>query len=286
MLIRHAHQDKHYNPFLTKWATWFSQNDDRFCATKIFSPAGIKRRTDESYAVEDHAQGVIAPASEQEVNGAKLLQGNLNATAQAAELLRLGREAHFFSRFIKPGVWARDVTGAADTNYDQNKVQKWTNTDANPLEDIAHLAEEMEHRERGCQPNSICVARDVWNALRMHPKISSHPLVARYRGNAAATRQAIASLLGVEKILIMELPHIKKGFLFLFYQGQYPNLLGLRDISAGVNFVWRPSNIKERNADLWIRSYQKQSGHCVEARYSSDSKVASKDCGTLIQELV
>lgn len=286
MLIRHAHQDKHYNQFLTKWETRFSQSADRFCATKIFPPAGIKRRTDESYAVEDHAQSVIAPASEREVNGAKLLQGDLSATARAAELLRLEREAHFFSRFIKPGVWARDVTGAADTNYEQNMVEKWTNTGANPREDIAHLAEEMEHRERGCRPNSICVARDVWNALKMHPKISSHSLVTRYQGNAAATRQVIAFLLGVEKILIMELPHIKKGFLFLFYQGQYQNLWGLRDITAGVNFVWRPSNIEERNADLWIRSYREQSGYCVEARYSSDSKVASKDCGTLIQELV
>ncbi len=84
--------------------------------------------------------------------------------------------------------------------------------------------------------------------------------------------------------------HIKKGFLFLFYQDQN-YMLDIPRMTAGVNFVYsehtNPVSVED---SLLAHKYKAPDlitqGHYVEVGCSLDFCVVSPDCGTLIQNLV
>lgn len=270
-----------YDPELTKYVNEHLEDNGRFCSRGIFLPEPVRDRTGKLHnTIEDHREAAVVVSESQ--------KAPRDQAYQVAEHLLIGREKSFFEKFIRPGIWARDVTGAADTNYSNNKVKKWTSSNiyANPLADITHLASEMGKRQRGRRPNKICMARDVWDEFRSHPKILNHRHMSSINGDGPDTRRAAAILFEVAEVLIMELPSIKEGFLFLFHQGRYSHLQSLGGSTAGVNFVWKPSNVDVEGADPWIRHYRAEGRNHVEARYSSCFKVVSKDCGTLIENLV
>lgn len=250
------------------------EDNGRFCARRIFLPKPVRERTGQLYDATE-----VAVSKDQ--------KAHRDQAYQVAEHLLIRREENFFGQFIKPDIWARDVTGAADTDYAKNKVKKWasSNIDANPRVDITHLASEMARRQHGRRPNKICMARDVWDEFRNHPKILTHPRMSGINGDGPGTRRAAAELFEVNEVLIMEQLGIKKSFLFLFHQGAYSHLQSL-SATAGVNFVWKPSNVDVEGADPWIRCYRAEGRNYVEARYSSYFEVVSKDCGTLIEDLV
>ena len=272
-------RDEDYDPELTKYVNEHLEDNGRFCASGIFLPRPVWDGTGRPHdAIEDHQETAVVVGEDQEARRGQAYQ--------VAERLLIRREEYFFRQFIQPGIWARDVTGATDTDYGNNKVKKWTssNIDANPLADITHLASEMGERQQGRKPNKICMARNVWDEFRNHPKILNHPRIRSI--DEDGLRRVAAALFKVEEILIMELPNIKESFLFLFHQGIYLYLQSLNKLTAGMNFVWKPSNVDVEGADPWIRYYRAEGRNHVEARYSSHFKVASKDCGTLIENLV
>lgn len=274
-------RDEGYDPELTKYVNEHLENNGRFCAHRIFLPEPVRDRTGVLHdAIEDHQETAIVADEDQEARR--------DQAYQVVERLLIRREKYFFGQFIRPGIWARDVTGAADTDYGNNKVKKWTssNIDANPLADITHLASEMGERRHGRRPNKICMARDVWDEFMNHPKVLTHPLMSDIKGDGRDTRRDAAALLQVHEVLIMELPSIKESFLFLFHQGTYSHLQNLSQLIAGVNFVWKPSNVDVEGANPRVRCYRTKGRNYVEARYSSYFKVVSKDCGTLIENLV
>lgn len=192
------------------------------------------------------------------------------AIAVMEELHRRGPAKNFCDRFLQSGVWAQDVTGVPSaTDYYNNQIMRWSEVNADPAADIQELSRLMEIRTNGCRPNRICMARDVWDAVREHPKFSNRPV----------TTDRIARKFGVDEIVIMEMIHIKCGFLFLFYQDKYytPDRGGM---TAGVNF----------NTNLRYREYNGfesgKPGRYIEIRYSFDFRIVSSDCGTLIQNLI
>ena len=274
-------RDEDYDAELTKYVNKHLEENGRFCTRGIFSPEPVREKTGQLYdAIEDHQEPAIVVSEDQEARR--------DQAYQVAEKLLIGREEYFFKKFIRPGIWARDVTGAADTDYDNNKVKKWTSStiDANPLADITRLASEMGERQHGCRPNKICMARDVWDKFGNHPKVLNRlRRISGTDGDGLDTRQAAAALFEVDEVLIMERPHIKESFLFLFHQETYSHFQSL-STTAGVNFVWKPSNVDVEGADPWIRCYRAEGRNYVEARYSSYFEVVSKDCGTLIEDLV
>ncbi len=280
MLATSLCRDENYDSALTKYVNKHLEDNSQFCACEIFLPKPVRNRTDKLHAVEDHKETVVIVSESQDARK--------DLASEVAECLLRKREDYFFSQFIKRGIWARDVTGAEITDYENNKVRKWrsSNADADPLVDITRLASEMGQRQRGHRPNRICMARNVWDEFRDHPKILNNFRIRGIDGDAPDALQAAAALFGVDKVLIMELPHIKENFLFLFYQEICSRSQKLNSLTAGVNFVWKPSNVEVEGAGPWIRSYSAESRNYLEAQYSSDFQIASKDCGTLIEELV
>ena len=270
-------RDENYDSELTKYVNKHLEENSRFCTRGIFSPEPVREKTSQLYDAKEPA---IVVSENQEARR--------DQAYQVAEYLLRVREKYFFKKFIRPGIWARDVTGAAETGYDKNKVKKWasSNIDANPLTDITRLASEMGERQHGHRPNKICMARDVWDEFGNHPEVLN--LLRRISGtdgDGLASRRAAAALFEVDEVLIMEQLDIKKSFLFLFHQGAYSHLQSL-STTAGVNFVWKPSNVDIEGANPWIRCYRAEGRNYVEARYSSYFEVVSKDCGTLIEDLV
>ena len=274
------YRDENYDSALTKYVNEHLEDNSHFCACEIFLPEPVRDRANKLHTVEDHKEAAVIVGERQDARR--------GLASEVAECLLRKREDYFFSQFIRHGIWARDVTGAEVTDYENNKVRKWrsSNADANPLVDITRLASEMGHRQRGHRPNRICMARNVWDEFRDHPKILNNFRMRGIDGDAPDALRAAAALFGVDKVLIMELPHIKENFLFLFYQEIYSRSHKLNSLTAGVNFVWKPSNVDVEGANPWIRSYSAESRNYLEAQYSSDFQIASKDCGTLIEELV
>ena len=270
-------RDENYDSELTKYVNKHLEGNNRFCTRGIFSPEPVREKTGQLYDAKEPA---IVVSENQEARR--------DQAYQVAEHLLRGREKYFFKKFIRPGIWARDVTGAAETDCDKDKVKKWasSNIDADPLTDITRLASEMGERQHGRRPNKICMARDVWDEFGNHPEVLNRlRRISGTDGDGLDTRRAAAALFEVDEVLIMEQLDIKKSFLFLFHQGAYSHLQSL-STTAGVNFVWKPSNVDIEGANPWIRCYRAEGRSYVEARYSSYFEVVSKDCGTLIEDLV
>ena len=288
---------------LTDLAVAHSKKIDGLSATRIFPSVPVKERCaqydmypkgfrDSSgsntsgkhpklYEVQDHTQPEFVSKNAQTNTLEPDLCDHDAVEAATEKLLREDLDEDFCKRFLQPGVWGQDVTGGSNAaNCDNNQIKQWSDADADPAADIKELSHIMSIRTGGRGPNKICLARDVWDAVEMHPKF----------GNRLVTRESIAAKFRVDEVIVMEMIHIKSGFLFLFYQDA-SYTLDIPKMTAGVNFVYsgRTNPVSLENS-LWVRKYKAPDpgiqGHYIEVGCSLDFCMVSPDCGTLIQNLV
>lgn len=298
-----THPDSSIDERLTNLAVAHSKKIDRLCATRVFPAVPVKERCAQydvypkgfrynsgsntsgkhpkTYEVQDHSQREFVSENAQENTPEPGLCDHDAVKAATKKLLCENLDENFCKRFLQPGVWAQDMTGVSNAaSYDNNQIKQWSDADTDPVADIKELSRAMENRTAGLRPNKVCMARDVWGAVKNHPKFS----------NSLVTREWFARKSGVDEVLIMEMIHIKSGFLFLFYRNA-SYTLAMPKITAGVNFVYseRANPVSLENS-LLVRKYKDSDlgvrGHYIEVGCSSDFCVVSPDCGTLIQNLV
>lgn len=243
------------------------------------------------YEVRDHTQQEFVGESTMMNTPDPSLCDHDAAKAATEKLLCKNLEEKFCKRFLQPGVWAQNVTGVPRvTNYGNNQIKQWSNKDTDPAVDITALSCTMESRTGGLMPNKVCMARDVWDAIEEHPMLAHSKSGSEVPNSIQEKKDWVAARFEVNEVVIMEMMHIKKGFLLLFHQAQNYTL-DIPRMTAGVNFVYsehtNPVSVED---SLWGRKCKASDpgirGHYVEVGCSLDFCMVSPDCGTLIQNLV
>ena len=228
---------------LTGVAVAHSKTIDGLCAPKVFLsvpvtercaqytvyPKGCRNISNpkassthlEFYAVRDHTQPEFVSENTMMNAPDPSLCDHDAARAATEKLLCKDLEEKFCKQFLQPGVWAQDVTGVPKaTNCGNNQIKQWSNKDTDPAVDIAALSYAMENRTGGLIPNKVYMARDVWDAIEEHPMLAHSKGGAKVPNSTQEKKDWVAARFEVGEIVIMEMMHIKKGFLFLFHQAQ------------------------------------------------------------------
>ena len=355
MAASRSYTDGHYDRVLTNLSIAYFQGLTKFVAPMVFKTVTVKKASDryrifpkgyfsridvdttiaeeskanridyasktEAYAVQEHGlRKFISDKSRANVDKEQNL--DFEATQLVMEHLLIGREKDWSDRFMRPGVWTGEYSGAAsgtgvtDTyqgSTGSGTLVKWSNSGGDPIKNMTILCTEMQERTLGRRPNSLLMSRDVWDELKHHDMILDRVQGGATTDNPArTTMNLISGLFEVQRILIMEtvvnqavdgiiddegnppedIVFLKKNFFFLYHQAptQTP---ALYTPTAGVNFVWQEyiphSNTGGMGAGPWMRRYRETPavlGEYLEGRYAQDWKVLSADCGTFCTDII
>lgn len=208
----------------------------------------------------------------------------------------LHREITFANKAMTTGVWGTDVTGVAGTPTG-NQVKQWNDAAATPINDIFKWSTAMQ-TVTGRRGTKLVLGRPVWDALKQHPTILDLLKYGQTAGNAAkATKEAVAALLEVDEILVMEgiYNSAKEGATpaYNFIGGKVALLVNtparpaLRTASAGYTFQWS-GLVGSANNGVRIKKFRMDmlSADRIEGDMAYDQKVVATDLGIFFTSLI
>lgn len=121
----------------------------------------------------------------------------------------ISREVTWATDFFAAGIWkgatgsAQDVAGVT-SSPSQYQVVFWDDATSTPVEDIAAYAD-LQHLLTFLRPNTAVMGRQVWTKLKDHPDLVDRIKYSSTPGNPAiVTRQAVAALFELERVLVMD----------------------------------------------------------------------------------
>ncbi|QDB70587.1 capsid related protein [Pseudomonas phage RSP] len=205
------------------------------------------------------------------------------------------RESQFANKFLKTGVWSRDVSGAAAAGADE--VVYWDDDNSDPIKDIRREAT-RQHQLTGIRPNTLCLGQVVLDALLDHPDIIDRLKYGQTPGAAAdVSLTDLAALFKVPRIFVMsavrnDAPEGKPAN-NVFIGGKNALLChsatspGLMTPSAGYTFSWRgflgASAMGGRIKKFRMEHLESDR---VEIQMAFDQRLVGKDLGTLFAGIV
>lgn len=207
----------------------------------------------------------------------------------------INREVAWAAGYFTTGKWTTDVTGAATPSGAQ--VLQWSDDASQPIKDVKNNRTVIRKRT-GVEANKLVVGREVWDALEDHPDI-----VARMdrgqtpRGPALANRVAVAEILGLDEILVMEAiqntanegaanvhAFIGGKSALLVYAAPNP---GIMTPSGGYTFSWQ--GFLGATPNGWrIKKFRMEqlTSDRVEIEQYYTQKLVSADCGVFFATIV
>ena len=178
----------------------FNKEDFRLYATGRTPGANTKRvsfgYSSASYALEQHALEGVVPFELMEdaarVPGIDLGQG---AVRKTQDIIALRLEAAQATLATTAGNYA----GANKTTLSgTSQWSDYTNNVSDPVKDI-DVAIEAIRAQIGKRPNTVVMGAAVWAKLKNHPKVIDR---IKYTGRDSATPELVASLFGVQRVLV------------------------------------------------------------------------------------
>jgi hypothetical protein len=185
----------------------------------------------------------------------------LNPDREATEYVThkglIRRERTFVSNFFTTGIWTYQADGVSSgataassfdpTNGSNNNKLQWNDAASTPIEDMRQGLRYV-HESTGFRPNKAVMGRPVYDTLVDHPDIVARLDRGQTTGPAKANREAIAALLELDEVLVMDAIYnsAKKGAtnahsfiggknVLLAYAAPTP---GIMTPSAGYTFSW------------------------------------------------
>lgn len=237
-----------------------------------------------------------------------------DATLFVSRKALLNREVAWVARFFKTGITPGQIwTFVADgvdssptapasfdpTNASNNKVLRWNDAASNPIEDMRRGMTYVQQRT-GFRPNKLTLGRPVYDVLQDHPDV-----VARIdrgqtpNGPAKANKEAIAALLELDEVLVMEAIYntakqaSANNAAHQFIGGKNallsysPAQAGVMLPSAGYTFSWTG---RAGNSQQGARIKRFRMEHLevtrVEAQQAYDQKLIGADLGYYFEGII
>lgn len=229
--------DVHVNRPLTNISLAFVQDANNFVASKVFPNIPVDNKSDLYFRYNrgdfnrDQMQK-RAPSTESAGGGFALdtdsynaevyafhkdvddqIRGNSDAplnldrdaTIFATQQALIRREKLWVSKFFATSLWTGQVTGV-NSSPTTDQTLRWNDAAATPIEDI-EAGKTAILKSTGFKANTLVLGYEVWTALKNHPDIVDR---IKYSGGVSSERPAVvgeaalAQLLGIPKILVME----------------------------------------------------------------------------------
>ena len=236
-----------------------------------------------NYSVTDHAFADWLPEEVIE-NADTPLQPEVDTNEYLNLLLDIAEEERVANLIFNINNYA---TGNSQTN---SGTSQWSNTNSTPIADIQNAIESCFGPEG--RANTLVMGIDTWKALRIHPQILDAVKAAtrlQGSGGGVATRDEVATLFAVEKILVGRARYntAKQGQTPAFARlwGKHCAALyvdpdpGIRSIMFGCTFVEM-----QRQTQRWFDPRRGVKGaHYLKVAWNSAEAVIASDCGYLIQ---
>lgn len=326
-----SQSELHINAPLTNVSIAYVQNSKDFIADKVFPKVPVKKQSDLywKYSKSDFRRTDAkrrAPSTESPGTGWNVTtdsyfthvyavhkdiddqlranaDSNFNLDKDATQFithqLLLKRDMDWHETYFKPGVWATDLTGV-DGTPGANQFIKWSNANSDPIMQFANLQTEFI-RENGFKANTLVLGAQAIVALKNHPGILDR---IKYTQRGVLTEDLIASLLGVERILVSyatagsgpRIPDADEqdaattyGFLadsksaLLAYTPKAP---GLMQPAAGYTFTWN-GYLGGNSQGLLVKNFRMEHirSDRIEAEATYDMKVVGRDLGIFLQDV-
>lgn len=227
-----------------------------------------------------------------------------DATLYLAQQGLINREVNWASKYFTTGVWtgaAVDVTGVSASPAGNTVIQWSDATNATPVQDVK-LYNDKIHLGTGFRANKLVMGRQVWTKLSDHPSITDRiKYGASPNAPAIITKQAVAALMEIDQILVMDAIQNNGAESTTFNGGESNSFIGGKSAllvysnptpsilqpSGGYTFSWtgyvgagpmgqRISNIRMEP----IRSDR------IEIEMAYDQKVVAPECGVFFTSIV
>lgn len=224
------------------------------------------------------------------------LTGDAGAQDWVTSQMWLHREIQFAQKAMTTGIWATDVTGVAGVPTG-NQVKQWNDAASTPITDVSKWSTAMQ-TNTGRRATRLVMGRLVWDQLKQHPTVIDLIKYGQTPGMAAkATKEAVAALLEVDEILVMEgiYNSAKEGAtpVYQFIGAKVALLVnvparpGLRVASAGYTFSWKGLIGTVANG-IRIKKFRMEnlSADRIEGDMAYDQKVVAPELGVFFNSLI
>lgn len=229
-----------------------------------------------------------------------------DATMFVSHKARINRERSWAAKFFTGGKWSWEYDGVASaataigsldpTSDANNNVLQWNDASSNPIEDVRRAATYMQLRT-GFRPNTLVLGRQVFDVLVDHPDFIARMDRGQTTGPAMANRAAIAALLEVDRVIVLEAIYntAKSGAAEsnAFIGGKHallayvPPAPGILTPAAGYTFVWTGYLGATTNGARIKRFYMdKEASTRVEIETAYDQKMIGADLGVFFDGIV
>jgi len=299
----------HVDAILTQVSVAYIQEQDAFCATKVFPIIPVDKKSDLYYVYDkndwfrDEAKR-RAPATESEGSGYNVGTDNYNcdvwaihkdvdnqtasntdvplnpfrdATRFVTQKMLLRQENQWAADFFTIGVWDSDIT----------LTDSWDDyASSDPIDDVEE-GKETILGTTGHKPNTLVMGYQVFRKLKNHPDIIDRIKYTQFR---VVAEDLLATLFGVERIMVCRAIQATnaegEAEAYDFIQGKQALLMyvasapGLYEPSAGYTFAWRgvSQGLGEAIGITRIPMRLKKAER-VEAEKAWDNKVVAPDMG-------
>jgi len=307
------------NELLTNVAIAYMQSTDAFAATQVFPivPVEMAAGRYTRYAKGDWlrlAARKRAPATESAGGGwrqdnsqfyvcepisvhkdvddwtRKNTRGNLDrdATRYVTQQLLIARDRLFAEVALAAGVWANEWNGG-------DEFTPWDQATSDPIADIDR-AKLVIAESTGFVPNALVLTPDVEVLLKNHSTVLER---IKYTQPGVVSRQLLASLLGLEKVVVPygvidtgpEMPDGSASDVS-FIAGENMALLlyvekaaSIMTPSAGYTFAW--TGLAQNNEGIAIKVFRMEELEAdrVEGTIAVDIRIVAADCGLLMTDI-
>ena len=213
------------------------------------------------------------------------------------------REVTWADSYLKSGVWTFNVEGGDSRSVDfdpkgttANTLARWSDASSEPIENVRELKRHVLE-ETGLMPNTLTLGRPVFDVLVDHPDIVGRLDRGQTTGPVMATRDSLAALFEVERVLVMDAirntANEGRAPNHSFIAGKHallsyrPDSPGLLTPSAGYTFGWT-GYVGAGDEGVRIKRFRMEwlNADRVEGEMAYDQKLIAKDLGVFFNGIV
>lgn len=317
--------DLHVNVPLTNISIAYMQSSDAYIADKVFPKVPVQKQSDLYWKyhksewrrtdVELRAPSTESPGvgwnvttdsyfahvyavhkdidDQLRANADSNFSLDRDATNFVTNQMLLKRDLDWNAKYFTTGVWGLDKTGV-NSGPTGTQFLQWDQGGSDPIGDVTKAIIDFR-QSTGYAPNGMVMGAYVMQALRNHPDILDR---IKYTERGIVTEDLIASLFGVDKILVTyatytQTPEFQNpdstdanatySFIgggknaLLYYAPSGPSLM---TPSAGYTFTWN-GYLGGNSQGIRIKSFRMENiaSDRIEAEMTYDMKVVASDMG-------
>lgn len=222
-----------------------------------------------------------------------------DSTRFLIQKLLLNRDIAFSEKFLKTGVWGKDLTGVASGEVVGTSFRQWSDyANSNPILDV-EVGKTQIASVTGLEANTLVLGRDVVSTLRNHPDLIDRINYTGTGGRLGADERILADVFGVERVIVARAVKAtnKEGqtgtygklsvakAAFLAHSASAP---GLMTPSAGYTFSWNQIPGGVAGEPVAIKRYRDEpkASDVIEAQSAYDNKVVAAELGVFFDQAI